>query len=107
MNTRRYRDVREAVLQALEARTYLHDLRTEPAKNMLEAKLVTEAFVIDMVLACPARRAKRSEHHYIPGVDVWTLTPTVRNNLGQTETWYIKLYWLKGVWFISVHPAES
>ena len=104
MNTKRYSEVREAVLQALETRTYTHEERSDrPAKNLLWAQLVDEAFVIELVKACPAGKARRSEHHGFPHIDVWTLSSSARNN----DKWYVKFYLLGGVVFISVHPAEG
>ncbi len=110
MNTRRYRDVKAAILKSLETGNYRHETRGGSAdeKNLLQVNLVSEAFVITAIKSFPAGRAKRSDHHFLSGVDVWTLDPTIDEGAGLVRVWYLKFYCLAedDAWFISVHPSE-
>ena len=109
VNPRSYREVKEAILNALETGNYRHEARAGSAyeKKLLQVGEVTETFVADAIRVTPARSATRSDHHFLAGVHVWTITPTLDDGSGVVRGWYIKFYCLaeNNVWFISVHPA--
>jgi hypothetical protein len=111
MNTRRYREVRAAVLKALESGNYRHETRAGRAdeKNLLQVNLVDEVFVINAIRSFPPGKARRSGHHFLDDVDVWTLNPTVDEGSGVARVWYIKFYCLAedDAWFLSVHPSRA
>ena len=110
MNTRSFRQIRAAVLKALETGNYQHEARSGKIneKNLLQVGMVTDGCVADAIKACPARNTTRSTHHYLPDVDIWTLKTTIVID-GISQFWYIKFFCLAKdqVWFISVHPSDS
>lgn len=111
MEVRRYRDVRAAVLRALATGNYRHETRSGRVdeKNWLQVDLVSETFVLDAIKSFPAGKAKGTDHHYLSGVVVWTVMPTVRETGGIVRVWYIKFYCIDedDTWFISVHPSSE
>ena len=70
---------------------------------------VSEDFVARAIEAFPAGRARRSAHHFLEGVNVWTLDPLTDEGTGVSRVWTIEFYCLaeEDTWFLSVHPSDS
>lgn len=85
-----FNDARKALIKALEAGDYQHELRdTLSEKNLLAVGEVSEADVIRML-----RRARGDQHSSAPhDWDPETTVHVFRPDVGG-ETWYVKAYFL-------------
>ena len=98
-----FRDVKAALLVALESGNYGHEPReVQVEKNLLAVGEVSQAFVVQLVRKTSGTEYSSSPHHAQASVAVHVFKP-----MKDGARWYVKAYFApdKSVVFISVHRA--
>ena len=98
-----FRDVKAALVAALESGNYEHELReVQEEKNLLAVGDVSQAFVVELVRKTTGNEYSSSTHHAEVSVEVHVLRP-----MKDGTRWYVKAYFTpdSSAVFISVHSA--
>ena len=80
-----------------------HEVRDSISeKNLLATGEVSSAFVAMLLMRCRGNQYSASRHHIQRDIEVHTFKPVIADGAIR-EHWYIKLYFIEQVVFISVH----
>ena len=96
-----FRKAKQRTLTALTG-DIQHEVR-EPEKNLLATGRVTVDEVRAAVMRCRSDQYASSPHYWEPGTEVHIFQPLSPSGALRGRRWYIKLYFRKGIIFISVH----
>lgn len=95
-----------AVLSLSSDRTVAHEIRGSISeKNLLNTGEVSREFVAELLMRCLGTQYRSSRHHIQRDVEVYIFKPVIVMS-GFREQWYIKLYFIDEVVFISVHRSS-
>lgn len=80
-----------------------HEIRGSISeKNLLATGEVSRAFVASLLMRCRGNQYSGSRHHVQRDIEVHTFKPVIVDGAIR-EQWYIKLYFIEQLVFISVH----
>jgi len=99
-----FNEARRRAISALASEQSIgHEVRGDlPEKNLLATGEVAASFVAKLLGRCLGTQYSSSRHHILRDTEVPIFRPVLRY-FDFEERWYIKLYFVDQIFFISVH----
>lgn len=96
----RFREVRSAIIKALEEGSVQHEARKSiDTKNYLLTGELSSTDLISLLKHARGNEHREDRHHSDASISVHIVV---------TRGWYIKFYFLDpDAWFISAHPSDT